>query len=199
MSERNLLAEDAQRGDLAAVTARLEAEDIGDSGDLALIWAAHNGHTEVARILLEYGADPAARDGVNTPYTYAVSRGHTETAALLAHAVKQPPKVRVPEKWVRVGEASVAFVGNYPAIDKKLTQVFNFETREHTSISESLRTKAAGVAPAASFDTLAPEALDKALDEFERLGGKPDRDHARYGAHNLGKPRRLPAGEQGCG
>jgi hypothetical protein len=198
---RGPLAEESQRGDFAAIQHRLETQGItdGEDADLALVWASYKGYTEIARILLEYGADPHAHDSGNTALGYARAYGHPETAELLMAAVQQPRKVPQPEKWVRIGEDSVAFVGLYPAIDKKLTQIFNFETREHTSISENLQTRSEGVSPVVSFDTLTPQSLDKALDEFERLGGKPDRDFARYGTTSLNKPRRLPSAEPGQG
>ena len=57
-----------------------------DDGATALFLAAANGSTEVVRMLLARGANPAlARDGL-TPRQTAVARGHTETAAALEAA-----------------------------------------------------------------------------------------------------------------
>ena len=53
--------------------------------------AARQGHAQVARLLLEAGADPALRDGDGkTPEDLANERGHAEVAELLrARAQRQ--------------------------------------------------------------------------------------------------------------
>jgi ankyrin repeat protein len=49
-----------------------------------LSWAAHHGHTDIARLLLDYGANVnhQTTDGL-TPLSLASQKGHWETAQLL--------------------------------------------------------------------------------------------------------------------
>ena len=53
-------------------------------GTTPLSWAAHNGHTEVAKLLIENGAEVDVRrnDG-QTPLSLVVYKGHAEVAKLL--------------------------------------------------------------------------------------------------------------------
>ena len=96
------LFEAASTGQLAAVRARLEAgseiDDHSDDGYTALHFAAYFGRLEVARMLLERGADPncvAQNASRVTPLHSAVAGRHRDLAGLLlalgssANAVQQ--------------------------------------------------------------------------------------------------------------
>jgi ankyrin repeat protein len=96
------LFEAAATGRLAAVRARLdggaEIEDCADDGYAALHFAAYFGQLEVARLLLERGADPnsvAQNQSRVTPLHSAVAGRHRDLAGLLlalgssANAVQQ--------------------------------------------------------------------------------------------------------------
>ena len=49
-----------------------------------LMWAANNGHSDIASLLLQHGANIEAKDeDGRTPLMYASSWGHTDTASLL--------------------------------------------------------------------------------------------------------------------
>jgi hypothetical protein len=203
MSERSLI-EAVKDGDIRAVQRMLEeGADVNQLAghDTALHWAANRGNTAMARLLVEHGANISAKtSGGSTALDIARSSGHSDFVSFLLTAVQQPRKPPPnPEKWVPVGASSVAFVGHYPELDRRLTQIFNFETRQHVLLSENLSSKAESMAAPTSFDDLPPQAVEKALDEFERLGGKPDRDFALQGQAGLNKPRRLKAGEPGHG
>jgi ankyrin repeat protein len=186
------LMEAAKRGDYAEVRERLERGDDVDKKDgtgcNALIWAANNGHTDVVQLLIDHGADLSVttRDGRTIA---KLAKPHRETAAVVARATQKPRKPEEPEKWVAMGAATVAFVGNYPGIERRLTQVFNFETRQQLVFSENLRTRAETAATPVSFDDLPQAVIEKALAEFTRLGGTTDRDLALYGENRLAKPR----------
>ena len=59
----------------------------GNYGRTPLHWAAENGLTELARLLLEYGADVNVRDedgGGDTPSELGSQMGHHEIVELLS-------------------------------------------------------------------------------------------------------------------
>ena len=87
----NELIDAVRSGDLAAVSARLEAgDDVGardQDGWNALDWAAGTGHTPVVSALLAAGADPTAiGPEMRRPYEIAVAAGRLEAAGVLATA-----------------------------------------------------------------------------------------------------------------
>jgi hypothetical protein len=187
------LYEDVQEGRVEDVRARIENGASAEEIALGLVWAAHGNKVDVARLLIEHGADPyyTPKEASKTPYAYAEERNFGEMMRLLSEAARNPRTKEPEEKWVPMGADSIAFVGTYPALGKKLSQVFNFSSRERFLISENLHTKSEGVSPATSFDDLPPQAVEKALDEFERLGGKPDRDFVLRGEGGIGKEKTL--------
>ena len=71
-----------------------------------------------------------------------------------------------------MGEAQVARVGVYPALARRLTHIFNFESRERLIITENLKTGAESVTNPEKFDALEEGHLAKALAAFRELGGK---------------------------
>lgn len=166
---------------------------ITNNGNTALHWAISRGHANVVEELVQAGARLDMPD----------KKGHTQmdfAKGIGPHMVKileTPPKpAPAPEalpaeetqvvpaavtytgndRWVRTGENHVTHIGEYPEVNRKLTEIFNFETRERTVINENLKTGTETVSPVESFDTVAETALRKALSEFQRLGGKADED-----------------------
>ena len=166
--------------------------------------AAKNGRRDAVQFLLEHGADAVRMDDENrTAVSYAQQYAMKDIVDLLqdpapvrpskiipavtaapkekppAPAVQaakvEPPKPAVDgESWKRVGQQGVARILDLPSLQRKLTEIFNFETRERVTISENLATKVETTTPGESFDNLSEDALSKAADEYARLGGKVD-------------------------
>ena len=60
-----------------------------DVGSTPLHWAAYNGETSIANLLLQANASPTAVDkGGYTPAQYAKQQGHGDLAARLLEAEK---------------------------------------------------------------------------------------------------------------
>ncbi|HYD19211.1 MAG TPA: ankyrin repeat domain-containing protein [Patescibacteria group bacterium] len=97
------------------------------------------------------------------------------------------------ELWTLAGNHSVAHITVMPILNKKLTELFNFQSRERVTFSENLATKLEIMAPHQSFDEIGDEALTHAFQEFTRLGGKAD--EVKVFKHNLNKTQlKKPAG-----
>ncbi len=114
--------------------------------------------------------------------------------------VAQPVVIDVPpgstndlEVWTRAGSHSIAHIMIMPALNKKLTELFNFESRERVTFSENLTTKAELMGPHQSFDTISEDALLAAFREYKRQGGMTDED--KVFKHNVAKTQlKKPAG-----
>lgn len=183
----------AHDGNLAELRQALDAgadiNEVNSVGDTALLWAAWAGNAEVVRLLVERGADRTIRNrnGSLTALELAIRAQHPEVVAILEAADRLPAAPT--EKWEKMGASAVAHVGNYPNLDKKITTVFNFASRERYIISESLKAKTQAIGTPVSFDVLAQETVTQALDEFTKLGGKADRDYVLGQQAPLDKPK----------
>jgi len=91
------------------------------------------------------------------------------------------------EAWVRMGSKAVAHVGVYPEAQRKLTDIFNFESRQHVLVNENLKTHSEITTQPVSFDSLPQATLEKALEEFTKAGGAVDKDFVLRGAIQLKK------------
>lgn len=120
--------------------------------------------------------------------------------AAVAVPVAQPIVIATPpgstndvEVWTLAGTHSIAHITVMPVLNKKLTELFNFESRERVTFSENLATKAELMGQQQSFDTISDDALLNAFNEYKRLGGKADED--KVFRHNLNKTQlKKPAG-----
>merc|ERR1712086_1048903 len=86
------LHEAAKNGDIRGVCLVLNwtmasVDTKGEYGYTALLWAARKGHTKIAQILVDAGADVDSKG--NTGYTallWAAHKGHTKIAQILVDA-----------------------------------------------------------------------------------------------------------------
>jgi hypothetical protein len=159
-------------------------------GGNPLVYAAYQGQLAIVQLLLDHGADTTIRENGGSGKSaedHAREKGYTGIAELIHDAAgrKRGPK----ENWVKMGDTTVAFVGTYPELKRRLTHIFNFETRERLIITENQKTKVETSPPPTSFDDLPPSAVEKAYDEFTRFGGVADRDFALHGTESIAKPK----------
>lgn len=152
---------------------------IVNNGYTALHWAVIQGHAHVVEFLVQSGArtDMPDKNG-NTQLGLATAKGAhlqkiLETQAAKAEAAEAAaPAYSGNDRWLRTGEHQVTHIGEIPDINRRLTEIFNFETRERTVIHENTRSGVETTAAPENFDTIAEAALRKALAEFVKLGGE---------------------------
>jgi len=159
------------------------------SGATALHLAVSYGRNTVVEYLAENGARLDVRNNEGqTPLMLARDRQAITLIDILAAAEKTTVDAATPqaptlsaatttggtEDWMRLGDARVAYIGTWPALGRRLTEIFNFESRERLTITENLKTGAETTTPPDSFDNIADAALQKALRAFTTLGGTAD-------------------------
>lgn len=157
----------------------------------ALHLAAQHGHLDMVRLLLDHGFDPKLT-GANgkLPIGLANQSGKPDIVDLLHERMAPKPKPApapataandAPKppaapagKWRLADDCTVASVTDMPELGYKITELFNFSSRERTRIVNNLKTKADTV-QTSSFDELRERAqLEEAFAAFKRLGGRAD-------------------------
>jgi ankyrin repeat protein len=85
--EAIMLIDAVRNGDLSQIRATLPTSDLemrDERGRTALLLATHANAIDIARVLIEAGADPNARDGMkDTPFLYAGAEGRDEILKLI--------------------------------------------------------------------------------------------------------------------
>ena len=82
LNMNDLLIESVKLGLLPAVKRLIEqGANVSARDDLAIKWAAYNGHLETVKYLVSQGANVSARDDL--AIKWAASRGHLETVKYL--------------------------------------------------------------------------------------------------------------------
>ncbi|MDE1151192.1 MAG: ankyrin repeat domain-containing protein [Micavibrio sp.] len=105
----------------------------------------------------------------------------TPAAAPVALPVPANDTLKDADTWSKAGQHSVARVQTFATLQRRLTEIFNFETRERVTVSENLAARTEHTVPGESFDTISEDALARALEQFQRLGGKADEAHVMRG------------------
>ncbi|MCE9508402.1 MAG: ankyrin repeat domain-containing protein [Alphaproteobacteria bacterium] len=173
----NNLIDAISSGDLAKIKIHLkDGADINgkDRNERTpLYMAVAYSKAEIFDYLLEHGAradlpvhgkSPLqwAREGQKSYFIDRLEKAN------LAQLVKETPE------WSLFGTSKLARVEISPVLERKLTEIFNFESRDRMVIVENLKTGAEKIMPLESFDTLPEETLRKLFQKLTELGGKAD-------------------------
>jgi ankyrin repeat protein len=154
-----------------------------------LYYAISQNRGSVAELLLASGAraDIPGADG-KTSASYA-RENNARIYAMIQQAAARPKAAVAPaatphpsegsETWKRLGASKAAHIGVYPDLNRKITEIFNFETRERLIITENLKTGAETVGASEKFDALSDEAIARATDAFKQLGGDVGERHTK--------------------
>lgn len=168
-------------------------------GYTPLHWAIYYNRMQMVEYLLEQGADPHIKNNKGHAALQIARDRNNDSIAYLLEQREKPvrPGYDMPETaegatetWLRMGETKIAQVGIYPALERKLTEIFNFESRERIIISENLRTGVENMAAPQSFDTVEETVLQKAAAAYRNAGGTVD--ETQLTKRNLNKTARLP-------
>ncbi len=143
--------------------------------------AARAGQFLVAAYLMEHGADPLiVNKNGNTAQELAREKS-VETADMIANGGLRP-------RWLVTGDDEVARISPKADIGYRLTEIFNFGARSYVLIARNMVSAAESVVMKNFSDFSEPQLIEKAEDEFTRLGGSFPKD---YSPRKLDKPSLL--------
>ncbi|MEZ0226061.1 MAG: ankyrin repeat domain-containing protein [Alphaproteobacteria bacterium] len=145
-----------------------------DTEDTPLHMAIANGRRAVAEYLVHKGAriDIAGKEG-KTAQQLAKEAGPKMYAIIDPQSVANDRMREAPmEVWELATPTQVAKISTLPALQRKITEIFNFETRERMTVTRNLKTGAESVGEAEAFASLAEEAVDLATQKLKTLGGR---------------------------
>ncbi|MBL8713735.1 MAG: ankyrin repeat domain-containing protein [Alphaproteobacteria bacterium] len=120
-------------------------------------------------------------------------RGTPVAADLAAPAAAAPPAnenkpAASGETWALMNITTIAKIAEMPVLNRKITEIFNFESRERLIISENLKTGLETLGAAESFNTLGDAVLARAIDELKKAGGQvPVMDDKPVGQSQIAK------------
>lgn len=147
-------------------------------GKTALHIAAEdgNGSEKIVALLLARGANPEATDNHgNKPRDLT---DHTNTLNLL-------------NEWSLLGSTKLVHIESSDVFGHKITEVFNFESRERITLVENLSRGSEINLPVTGFDDLNEPTLRTAFSKFVKLGGKADEGFVFSARGRLNKPSPL--------
>jgi hypothetical protein len=156
---------------LARVRGGVNAAD--DEGFTALHQAAQEGHADIVQYLLDNGADIDLTDNDGaTARDLAENNDHQDVVELLENRALLKDIV----EWSLLGSSKLVHIEASLVLDRKLVEIFNFESRERLTYIEKLKTGSEPIVPmpSAGFDDLPEETLRNVFQKFTQLGGKAD-------------------------
>ena len=153
----------------------VDPDQLYAGGMTALHSAVKEGNLALIALLAQYNARKDIPDGNGeTILDFLRKTAEKEWPAEILEALKINPK---DVNWRLVSSTEVAHTRWLRAVDRQLTEVFNFETRERLILTRNLKTGAEGVSAPQNFKDIANRRLiEEAMERMEHLGGKVDRD-----------------------
>ena len=181
-----LLHKAAYRGHLHMVKDLLKrglGVNITDTGGFTpLHEAGRAGQFLVAAYLMEHGADPELRNSSGKTAQELAREKSIETADMIANGGLRP-------RWLLTGDDEVTRISPKADIGYRLTEIFNFGARSYVLIARNMVSAVESVAMKNFADFSEPQLVEKAEDEFTRLGGQFPEGYSR---NRLDKPSLLP-------
>jgi ankyrin repeat protein len=167
-------------------------------GETPLHYTAIGGYVESAALLLETGADPAARnDAGRTPLFAAQKHNRMQVADILRPLTPGEIKTSVTEtgpaeEWKRLSATRIAHVMVEQAVGYRVTDIFNFESRERLRIVHNIETKADQIENRSFDDFTDMSFIERAGAELKSQGGEVLDGAAQARVLKLSKPGTQP-------
>lgn len=139
-------------------------------GKTVLHHAAYYGNASQLKMFLDHGADPSVRDNKLNTAADIARKDYPGIAAMLGD-VSEPTAKPPEEGWQLTAADEVARVSVRSAIGYRLTEIFNFTTRQYVHIAQNTNTNAESHT-LRGFDELPdPSLVEAAHKALKGLGG----------------------------
>jgi ankyrin repeat protein len=153
--------------------------------------SVRNGNSEITALLLLHGARVDTVDGYgNSPIAIAKDKNASSAIALMLEEAESRLAKKFTQSnphesgaaglssrdefWRICGADQVAYIGEFRHINRKITELFNFASRERVMIVENIAEKKETVSAPQSFSTIEQTRLKQAFDAFRAQGGIAD-------------------------
>lgn len=130
--------------------------------------ARNNGMQDVAGVLAKRIADLRRQEAAQLD----IEAGVEPTLASAITEVSADDNNSNGESWALMSKTSVAHVTSSAAIGRKLTEIFDFASRERVQITENLKTGAESIGKPERFEALGEDSIKRAEEMLKQLNGK---------------------------
>lgn len=158
--------EQARTHDISLLLASNPRTNINDK---LLESARSGGMQDVAAVLAKRIAELRRQEAVMLDREAAATGEPAAVTSTPAPASTNDEPLAPGETWALMSKTSVAHVTSSEIINRKLTEIFNFESRERVQITENLKTGVESIGKPESFDTLGPETVSRAQKMLQQL------------------------------
>lgn len=155
-------------------------------GNTPLIWACSEGYIEIVRQLLKHDANPVISNSQGySPMSWAKEKRHTEIIDMLREKMGLPreekPDYAPPQpsahaqgkpEWHVTDEQEIARIAKKPALNREITEIFNFTAQRVITIVRDMRTDADTVLEKNFTDAENPAWIENAARAYEDMTGE---------------------------
>ncbi len=146
------------------------------------LWLASDPRTEIKGKMLDDAKKGGMQDVASVLAKRIAEIRREEAAQLDREAAGAPAPIATEpandsnlgagESWALMSKTSIAHVTTAEAIGRKLTEIFNFESRERVLITENLKTGAENMGKPEGFDTLNETSIKAAESMLKQLNAQ---------------------------
>ncbi|MDD9899987.1 MAG: ankyrin repeat domain-containing protein [Alphaproteobacteria bacterium] len=165
--------------------------------------AAGKSHTNVIKELVHAGADTTITNCHDKKASDSRNISREALEYILAAKPPAPPKTEPsptpsPQNnaWQKQADHVIAHTEAYPALQRKITALFNFKSQERKEISTNLETGAESIA-IIPFAQTPPALLNEARNAFIAAGGNPAIAVIHPPTKTVSLPKPIPSKKQG--
>lgn len=118
---------------------------------------------------------PQTRKNIELLEKSIPARGHGVTSGVAASPDNQDaPSASAPQNWTLFPPSTIAHVSDYSPVGYRLTEIFNFETRQYLMITRNTDSGFESATQSGFDDLRDKTALSRAFDALTKAGGKAD-------------------------
>jgi len=138
--------------------------------------ARNNGMQDVGAVLAKRIADLRRQEAAQLDIE---AGGEPTLASTITEVSADDSNLGPGESWALMSKTSIAHVTSSAAIGRKLTEIFDFASRERVQITENLKTGAESIGKPERFDALAEDGISRAEAMLKQLNAEASKKSFR--------------------